>query len=339
MDPYPWSEPTTSAPKKPLGRLKIYSIILLAGIAGGMMSLRFHLDPYLISYVVGVAISATLLSTLVVIWIRGKAAAITGSTIAFLLCAMYGSPPGSLKSARSNRSAERALDEIEQANAAATKAAQDSLAKGGAGNLDSTESFAAMERARKTFAETNPSLNKLLDAVLPMIRDVSESTNKIQKFNQEVMTAEFLSPKQIYSIADIDGRLAKFASYRQLAVNHKRLVDNFETDARARLTGAGVNKPDTDAFTKSFLPGLQLDLARLSAEGNVVLCDAHIARFQILKNEFGHWKVSNDSPLFENKKSIQDWNSLRDKILRISAEQVEYNRRYLAARAASEAKK
>jgi hypothetical protein len=321
---------------KPLGRLQACAIIFGAAFAGGFSSAAYPENLDTIGFILGCAVAVTLLSTLIVVWIRGAAAAVIGAVAAAVVCAVLASFQAEILYSLSGRKAVvEATEEVQRASHAEAQAAQRDLAAGGSGEVDSTASKQALEKLRAVAKKSSPKNSRILEALIPINEETKAVTTQLNALGEQTLNNDFLSPQNIANQAELDARMAKLAANREAALRYRTVNETLEERSTVALAKLGLPKAEVDHAVRVYLRGKNLEIVRPVAQNNVTIGELLSARFEVLKSEWGRWKVSGGQPVFQRAKAVAQWNDLSTRVAKLLEEQSDYNRRFLAARNAA----
>lgn len=142
-----------------------------------------------------------------------------------------------------------------------------------------------------------------------------------------------LEPKSLNSEQSIDERIVLLKTFEKTNQEFADFLRSAEGKLRLELGKEGFPARETEGAVKGFLESANIDTLVAIRGTDSELCVAMFKYLQLLKTEWGKWKLNSDNMVaFQNDKAAEAFNGYAQQLHEVADRQAELQRKVLQAR-------
>jgi hypothetical protein len=323
---------TSKWQRKPLHRGWSCLIVFIASVVAAIIiktigGVTFEVSLPYFAEILGGALVYFVLGAILAVSIRGGAGVVAGVAV----IALFGYFAGS-EVYREQKPQREALNSALNLSGKINSVARTSFENTGHMNVDPALIRALLSDLASNSKNLDTNTPGAVEAIVEVMTLMLERAEASQNLMHEIATVEFLNARNDYTIADIDNRLTRLGEFRNAANNLVLFLPDLDLRLKTALARRNLTPLAIKTITDTFMRAAQIENTTQLARSNVDFADAHLRRFEILKEQWGHWRVQNSTVYFEDSNALGEWNILVRRLFEISEQRAQLEKQVVAKR-------
>lgn len=209
-----------------------------------------------------------------------------------------------------NRPKREAVQQMQRDKEAIAIAARQSYQKTGLTNVDPLLVRQLLKDISENASLVDGDAKGASDSLVEVMTEYVDRSEVMRKVMTEIATNDFMTVRENDSPKTIDQRLKKLEAMHS-AVNELQVyVRDIDVRLKGSLARRNLAPLVIKAITDRFVQKMQWDVVQEILRVNLRNAEAHTRRFEILKEQWGKWKLRESTVYFEDPIALQEWNDL-----------------------------
>jgi hypothetical protein len=293
-------------PKHLSARWKFLIIFVAAVIAAVVLDeLHGHTgrapDIY-IAEILGTAVGAFAIGSIVAVFIKGTPGAVTG--VAIIIWFSYYVNLGYYSNHKAERDVINSINKIVKSLSDITRAQLD---QHGFTNIDPATVDAMMNELESKSKGLDPQSASAVEALVAVTKGMVAETEELRTITTEVFAEQFQNPANIKTIQDIDARLQRVRDLRRA---WERLIDVYQqldVRVKAELASKGLPPLKIKEWANNYIYGAHLEISISLVQLRMQNADVMTLQYNLLRSQFGRWRADNKTVYFDDDQAANEW--------------------------------
>lgn len=323
------SSPTKKTSRSSQNGWKCFFVFISAVVASIIVhSFKSKSTPAISIYLAEILGGATAYFAIAMIFasfVRGP----SGTTIGVIIVCLAASFSG-YETYLENKPEQDLLNALDQHQQTIAQAARTTIDRSGRMDINPSLIRDTLDDLSAKSKNLDPQTAAMTAAIVAVTSEMLKPAEEGRKIGIEIANETFLDPSSIKTRQDIDSRLNRLNAFRDAAKQLSATYPVLDIRLKAELTRRNIPPLLSKECTATFIRSAHLDIAIPLAASNIAYADILIRKFELLRDQFGAWRVKSGKIHFEDSSALRTWNAT-SRLLFENAEQREtLERKYLA---------